>query len=178
MGQQADRIRSGAITFQEKLDILAVWVEQDKALWDVLTALRGPDSPSEIGDGLGVKNAALYDQRRKRKYQTTEIIRAKSGLHGGAARFHAGNQVKVPPTEKWDHFDRHVVKAAKALGIEVVTEAEGESPMGILGAALSGSVPTSNAKAAVTVYDLETLEALAQEVSTPSPFAPDAYDYI
>jgi hypothetical protein len=128
MGQQADQIRNGDIPLDEKLAILAVWVEQDKALWDVLTALRGPDFPSEIGDGSGVKNAAAYDQRRKRKYATTEIIRAKSGLHGGAARFHAGDHVTVPPFAKQDHFDRHVVKAAQALGITVKVEGEVEQP--------------------------------------------------
>lgn len=114
-------------TLKDHLGYLAEVVNKDggKGLWDIITALRGPDSPSEIGSSGGPVWNALYEARRARKYKTTEIIRAVAGLHGGAARYHMGDHVIVPTGPNQDHFDKHVVKAANALGIKVIYQDDG-----------------------------------------------------
>src|SRR3990167_6500200 len=58
--------------------------------WDVLTCLRGPDSPSERPDMTANESAVAYTGRRKRKYNTVEVIRAAAffGTCGGCARYH------------------------------------------------------------------------------------------
>lgn len=91
-------------------------------LWDIMTALRGPDAPSEKPDEPEQVQAAHYAARRKRKAKTTEVIRFKAfyGAVGGSARWRDDRDyVKVPPSSKQDHFDRHIVKAATALGLEM-----------------------------------------------------------
>lgn len=91
-------------------------------LWDIITCQRGPDSPSERGDMADSEASAAYRLRRERKRDTVEVIRAQSfgGVVGGAARYRTDiNYVTLPPSSEWDHFDRHVSKAANALGLEV-----------------------------------------------------------
>lgn len=89
--------------------------------WDVITALRGPDSPSERGDQTPSEQAMNYDRRRARKYESGEIIRSAAfyGAIGGAARSHKGDTVVVNPGVAQDHYDRHVVRAATVLGLNV-----------------------------------------------------------
>lgn len=90
--------------------------------WDIITCQRGPDSPSERGEMADSEASAAYQLRRKRKRDTVEVIRAMSfgGVVGGAARYRTDIQyVTLPPSSQWDHFDRHVYKAAMALGIEI-----------------------------------------------------------
>ena len=94
-------------------------------LWDIITAQRGPDTPSETINCPGAPGQPeIYKQRRDRKYLTTEVIRSASwfGVVGGAARSHSGTTVTVRPLKEQDHFDRHVIKAANALGLEVKTQ--------------------------------------------------------
>lgn len=93
-----------------------------KELWDVLVCLRGPDSPSERGRtfGLDKANQMAYDARVARKMRTVAVIRGKTFPGIGAARFRQDrNWVELPPSTEWDHFDKHVARAAQALGIEV-----------------------------------------------------------
>lgn len=96
------------------------------AAWDIMTGLRGPDSPSERPD-MGVEERdRAYRGRRKRKYDTVEIIRhtAFYGALGGCARHHEDTKVTLPPRGQWDHFDRHVARAAQYLGLQVKIEGE------------------------------------------------------
>lgn len=85
---------------------------EQRKLWNILTALRGPDgSPTWLA-------------RKVRKAQTTAIVRyaAFYGAAGGSAKIRAGSVVVLPPKEEWDHFDQHVAKAAVALGLEIRSE--------------------------------------------------------
>ena len=112
-------------TFDELRAALATALRQNHnsgKLWDLITASRGPDWPSEpVNDYGGQKFGPLYDARRKRKYDSTEVIRqlAFFGVVGGSARSHSGTSVTVQHPSKQDHFDRHVVRAAHVLGLTV-----------------------------------------------------------
>ena len=102
-------------------------------LWDIITCQRGPDSPSERGDMSPTEASQAYAGRRARKRETVEVIRAQSfgGVVGGAARSRKDiNYVVVPPEKERDHFDRHVVKAAQALGLEVRVKEEEKGDKG------------------------------------------------
>lgn len=101
--------------FKERLATIRQWCHEDKGLWDLLTCTRGPDSPSERGDGSGAENQSAYKARRERKYRTGEVIRGVSGLNAGAARNRVDEKVILPPRDEWDHYDRHVAKAVDAL---------------------------------------------------------------
>lgn len=89
--------------------------------WDIMGCVRGPDSPSEHKGMSSKEHSAAYKGRRARKYNTVEVIREEMflGRCGGAARHHKDTKVKVNPPEKQDHFDGHVIKAARALGLKV-----------------------------------------------------------
>lgn len=110
-------------------DFLATSPESGK-LWDLMTCLRGPDSPSEKPNMTSSESSAAYRGRRQRKANTVEVIRyhAFGGVVGGAARSRSDRDwVELPPRNEWDHFDRHVERAAGILGLEV---RGGESPRG------------------------------------------------
>lgn len=90
--------------------------------WDLITCLRGPDSPSETPSMTSAESSAAYSGRRARKADTVEVIREKAffGSVGGAARHRDDRDyVLLPPREEWDHFDKHVDRAARAIGLEV-----------------------------------------------------------
>ena len=72
--------------------------------WDILSCVRGPDSPSERPDMTSEENFVAYAGRRARKYN--------------------GNKVTLPSQSKHDHFDRHVEYAAAILGLKVKYEDE------------------------------------------------------
>lgn len=94
-------------------------------LWDLITCLRGPDSPSEKPNMTSNESREAYGGRRKRKAKTVEVIRhyAFNGIIGGCARSRSDRDyVELPPTSEWDHFDRHVERAAQVLGLEVRVE--------------------------------------------------------
>lgn len=93
-------------------------------LWDVLTALRGPDTPSERSDMPAKERDEAYRARRVRKYKTVEVIRYHAVGHTApGARRHADDKVILPnDREVWDHFDKHVERAARALGLRVEYE--------------------------------------------------------
>lgn len=97
--------------------------ENGGALWEVLTAMRGPDFPSERPNMTGEESSRAYKGRRDRKYKTGEVLRAVA-LPGATpgARSHLDTKVILPPPSTWDHYDKHVERAAKALGLEVVIE--------------------------------------------------------
>lgn len=100
-------------------DFLTTNPESGK-LWDLLTCLRGPDSPSETPSMTSAQSSAAYAARRKRKRSTVEAIRGKSGLVGGSCRYRTDvDYVTLPPREKWDHFDKHVERAARVMGLKV-----------------------------------------------------------
>ncbi len=94
--------------------------EASKA-WDVLSCVRGPDSPSETSDMEDEAHEVAYRGRRNRKYNTVEVIRniMFHGRVGGSARHHSDNTVTIAPPREQDHFDRHVERAATILGIKV-----------------------------------------------------------
>lgn len=89
--------------------------------WDLITGLRGPDNPSERADQSPSEHAKAYSDRRKRKYDAGEVIRAEAfyGAIGGAARSHKGDTVVVNPPSRSDHYDRHVVRAAQVIGLKI-----------------------------------------------------------
>ena len=93
-------------------------------LWNLMCGLRGPDSPSERPDMPSEDRDRAYRGRRERKYKTVEVIREAAffGAGGGSARRHHDTKVLLPPIGEWDHFDKHVERAARVLGLEVVTE--------------------------------------------------------
>jgi len=99
-------------------------LHERERFWDLITCLRGPDSPSERSNMTSEEHAAAYSGRRKRKYNTVEVIRHKVfyGACGGSARRRAGDSVLLPPPYKWEHFDKHVARAAEVLGLEVKYE--------------------------------------------------------
>lgn len=114
------------LTFAEKRAIIGKWLNGSDGckLWDLMCGLRGPDSPSERDDMTSAQSAAAYKGRRARKFKTVEVIRQKAfnGVIGGSARHHDDDHILLPPTVEWDHFDRHMQRAADVLGIKIVTE--------------------------------------------------------
>ena|SRR3990167_1461489 len=92
--------------------------------WDLITCLRGPDFPSEKGNMSPKEAQVAYRARRARKYRTVEVIRSVAffGSVGGAARHHSDEVVILPPRPEWDHFDRHVARAANVLGLTVMED--------------------------------------------------------
>ena len=92
--------------------------------WEIITGLRGPDSPSELDNMPSDVYAKAYDARRKRKAKTVEVIRGKAffGVSSGSARVRHDRDYVVVPKKHQDHFDKHVVRAAEALGLEVKYE--------------------------------------------------------
>ena len=99
------------------------------SLWDLICCLRGPDSPSEKPNMTTEQSRVAYKGRRGRKAKTVEVIRhhAFGGVIGGAARSRGDrNWVELPPRDQWDHFDRHVERAAEVLGLEIRVEEEKE----------------------------------------------------
>jgi hypothetical protein len=92
--------------------------------WDLLACVRGPDYPSERPDMNQSESASAYRSRRERKFRTVEIIRHKLfyGVIGGCARSHADTHVTLPKVSQWDHFDRHVQRAANILELPIKTE--------------------------------------------------------
>lgn len=89
--------------------------------WDVMGCIRGPDYPSERPDMTSYESSAAYKARRKRKYNTVEVIRDVMffGVVGGGARHHNDVKVIIAHPNKQDHFDRHVDAAARTLGLQV-----------------------------------------------------------
>jgi hypothetical protein len=93
-------------------------------LWTIITAQRGPDSPSERADMNEAERAKAYGGRRRRKADTVEVVRAQSfgGVVGGAARSRKDRKyLTLPPASQWDHFDRHMSQVAEVLGLKVRT---------------------------------------------------------
>lgn len=92
--------------------------------WDLMAMVRGPDYPSERGTLSPDDYKAAYAARRQRKRETVEVIRHKlfDGMVGGTARHREGDCVILPPSSKWDHFDRHVQRAALILGLRIETK--------------------------------------------------------
>ena len=89
--------------------------------WDLMGCVRGPDSPSERPDMSPSESSRAYAGRRDRKRKTVEIIREAMffGACGGSARHHHDTKVTVPPARQHDHFDRHVLRGASAIGLGV-----------------------------------------------------------
>ena len=89
--------------------------------WDVMSCIRGPDHPSERPYMASSESVNAYRARRERKRKTVEPIREAMfyGTLGGAARHHSSNHVELPPRQQWDHFDRHVERAALILDLVV-----------------------------------------------------------
>lgn len=88
----------------------------------ILAAQRGPDSPSERPDMDSAAHQAAYWGRRARKKSSGEVIRSASffGIGKVGARSRPGKEITLPPSKKWDHYDKHMAQAAGILGIKVV----------------------------------------------------------
>lgn len=112
------------ISFQEWQEFMATFLSSNSAsgrAWDVITCQRGPDFPSERPDMSGEEHRKAYAGRRERKFNTVEVVRKASfgGVVGGCARSRKDTKVLLPPSSCWDHFDRHVQRAAIVLGLKV-----------------------------------------------------------
>lgn len=114
------------MTFTEKRRQIGEWLREEGGgqLWDLMCALRGPDSPSERVDMPPEEYRRMYAARRRRKHGTVEVIRQKAffGVTGGCARHHDDDHIILPPVAEWDHFDHHMSRAARIVGVEVKTE--------------------------------------------------------
>lgn len=114
-------------TFEEMRAVLDQFLRRPtpdaSRMWDLLTGLRGPDTPSERADMDPVACETAYRARRKRKRRTTEVIRGHSFPGIGGARYRIDTrEVVVPPANQQDHFDRHVIRAASALGLTIIIQ--------------------------------------------------------
>jgi hypothetical protein len=101
--------------------------KEQQNYWHLVTALRGPDVPSESMNMTTEQRNIAYEARRKRKAQGVEVIRyhAFGGAMGGSARYRSDRSyIVVPPYEEQDHHDLHLVKAARVLGLAVKTAKE------------------------------------------------------
>lgn len=112
------------LTFDQSRRIIGELISHNPnsgRLWDILTCLRGPDSPSERLDMSPKEASKAYTERRARKFDTVEVIREMAffGACSGQARHRAGDEVTLPPRKEWDHFDKHVSRAANAVGLRV-----------------------------------------------------------
>ena len=101
------------MTLREHLDLIDQWLSEPSehavALWNVLTALRGPDSRND-----------------PMKSATTAVIRAAAfpltaqRLHQIPATFRFGhNAVTIWEEMRHTHFGHHAVRAAELLGLTV-----------------------------------------------------------
>src|SRR3990167_4540998 len=112
------------MTFDEQRKQIGEWLKgpHGAKLWDLMCALRGPDSPSERGGMSTAEHSRAYAGRRKRKYATVEVVRQKAfhGVVGGCARHHDDDHITLPPMNEWDHFDHHMQRVAAGLGLKVV----------------------------------------------------------
>jgi hypothetical protein len=95
----------------------------------ILAAQRGPDSPSERGDMASADYDKAYWGRRARKASSGEVIRQASffGIGRVGARSRSGDSITLPPSDLWDHYDKHMASAAHALGIAVVKSEDAPS---------------------------------------------------
>lgn len=113
-------------TFNDMREVLGEFLRkapfgETKAFWDLIVCLRGPDWPSERPSMMREEAAKRYQQRLDRKYRTVEVIRSNAfgGIVGGSAKSRPGTTVQLPPMSEWDHFDKHVDRAARVLGLTV-----------------------------------------------------------
>jgi hypothetical protein len=97
---------------------------QGSALWDLMTCSRGPDTPSEKPSMSPQQSGEAYAGRRARKRETVEVIRGLVWPGGvGARKRDDISYVELPPRNEWDHFDRHVARAAgAAVGLGLTIE--------------------------------------------------------
>jgi hypothetical protein len=102
---------------------------QGSRLAAILAAQRGPDSPSERGDMDGEEHKKAYWGRRARKASSGEVIRQASffGIGQVGARSRSGSSITLPPSNEWDHYDKHQAQAAGVLGIQVIQSPDAPS---------------------------------------------------
>ncbi len=117
-------IRVSEVTeFDQQVAAIRYWLTKGRdsgRLWDLLTALRGPDNPSETGNMSPEAARIAYKGRRDLKFKTVEIIRSVSGLCGGGARRHSDKAITLPKDQgSWTHFHKHAANAARALGLGI-----------------------------------------------------------
>ena len=113
------------ISFEEWREFMREFISTNGAsgaAWDVMTALRGPDTPTERSGMGSAEFSKAYAARVSRKFKTVEVIRAVAfyGSVGGCAKRHTDDKVVVPAWD--DHFNRHVRRAAARLGLNVEVE--------------------------------------------------------
>lgn len=123
------KVLVGDMTFHDWQTFMSEFMSQNPnagKAWDVMGCVRGPDSPSEYSGMPKTEYEKAYDGRRNRKYKTVEVLRAAMflGTIGGCARHHHDTKVIISGLN--DHFDRHVISGARALGIQVEEEEKGE----------------------------------------------------
>jgi hypothetical protein len=115
--------RSFKAELQRIVEFLNVPDVESKQLWDVLSALRGPDSVSEVAlFGPTVDHYRMNQEDAVAKEATTEVIRHTIGLSGDGLGIlispdQAGAEVvreKIPN----GHFKLHALLAFKTLGLD------------------------------------------------------------
>lgn len=115
-------IEKGNIDLDEMRQIIGTFLRRSpegSSLWDIMTALRGPDSPSEADGMTQEQYRQAYAGRRARKFGGVEIIREHAffGAAGGTARRHYDDTVTL--MGNGDHHDRHLESAARVLGLKI-----------------------------------------------------------
>lgn len=127
-------VKIGQLSFVEWRRFMSEFMLKNpnaQSAWDVMGCVRGPDSPSERPDMDPTDSSNAYAGRRKRKYNTVEIIREAMffGSVGGCARYHRDSKITLPPKSQHDHFDRHAKAGAKAIGLEIIYEESEADPV-------------------------------------------------
>ncbi|TFH63977.1 MAG: hypothetical protein E4G90_09035 [Gemmatimonadales bacterium] len=108
-----------------KLDLLVELLTtgpESSKLWDIVTAMRGPDSPSERPSDAPTTHRRKWAERVERKMQTVAVIRGEvfgATSAPGSARMTRRSYVRLPKEGEWDHYDKHVARAARALELEL-----------------------------------------------------------
>ena len=111
----------------DKLVDLLTDPEHGAMITDITVCLRGPDSgkgmPSEQRDQTGADADRFYRARVARKMITGAVIRGAvyNGRQVGGQRTRQASFVELPPEREWDHYDKHVARAARWLGLEIRT---------------------------------------------------------
>lgn len=125
-----------ALTFESMRQLTDEFLKSNpkegKKYWDCMVALRGPDTGLPNAEGLA--SVALANgntpgpehDRITRKATTSAIIRAHmfpgaAGCSSAAMNSDPDAILILPEKDKWDHFDKHMFKAAIVLGIPVQT---------------------------------------------------------
>lgn len=165
--------KNNSPTFEEMRATIGEWLKlpEGHKLWEIMSAQRGPDAPSERPNMSAAEHRTAYAARRKRKYNTVEVIRSASfgGVVGGSARHHKDDHITLPPESQWDHFDNHCYRAANVLGLKVVIEEEKDESSVVPPNAIEVNVPTFSKRVLKNNAELQAAQKAGLTFSQKAP---------